>query len=407
MKCVFVCDAGTSSLKTALVSAEGLIAKENRLPFTQKPTAEYYLRELHKAFEKMQLFAQAEKITIVGICISGNGPSLVASSNTSAEDKLLLWNEDCSQLELALNEVEKSFYCRLKSSSSIFLPRIFLFVKKYSTQILNSKYIMPLPEYLSYKLTGNAFVFLPEARYAKAYWSNAEIKECKTFFAENLSFSGFSEKLPSFVNAGQIVGEYNGLPVISGAPDFFVALLGTKTIKPVTACDRAGTSEGINICLNFKPQTQNKFRVLPSVLQEHWNVSALLGETGTLLKNASFNKSLNEKLATIKNIDDLQKLKANENLLEFFTQFKTSVDELEKIAKTKLSFVLTGGQAKNANLNQAKANITERKFFLTQTFNAELLGTAIFTFTALGYFPNLETASETIVKITKVFEPIG
>ncbi|MEL3909102.1 MAG: FGGY-family carbohydrate kinase [Treponemataceae bacterium] len=397
MECVFVCDAGTSSLKTALISADGSIVKESRFYFTQKLTAEYYLKHLLIAFDKMQNFAKTQRIKIAGICISGNGPSLVASFNVKTDDKLLLWNEDCSKLKL--NEKEKSFYCQLKNSGSIFLPRLFLFVKKYSAQIQNAKYILPLPEYLSYKLTGKAFVFLPEARYTKAYWSKVAIKKCESFFAENLSLLFFNEKIPTFVNAGQVIGSYAGIPVIAGAPDFFVALLGTKTIKPFYACDRAGTSEGINLCLNFKPDGKNKFRVLPSPLQEHWNISALLGETGMLSKNT------NESLATIANITDLQKLKANKNLIAFFTEFKNSIKELEEIAKTKLDFVLTGGQARNSNLNQAKANITGRKFYLTQTFNAELLGAAILAFTALNYFPNLEIASEAIVKITKVFEP--
>jgi hypothetical protein len=44
------------------------------------------------------------------------------------------------------------------------------------------------------------------------------------------------------------IGLPSGVPVFDSGPDFIAALVGTATLFPGRLCDRAGSSEGLNLC---------------------------------------------------------------------------------------------------------------------------------------------------------------
>ena len=48
--------------------------------------------------------------------------------------------------------------------------------------------------------------------------------------------------------AEETLGVPAGIPVIAGGPDYLMSILGTAAVSGGRACDRAGTSEGINLC---------------------------------------------------------------------------------------------------------------------------------------------------------------
>ena len=100
--CAAVFDIGTSSLKGALIAEDGKVYTQGRLFFPQNLEAETWLVSFENLFKLFSDFAEQKSIKICGICISGNGPSLVAVSEASAErDFLLLWNKASSE---TLNE---------------------------------------------------------------------------------------------------------------------------------------------------------------------------------------------------------------------------------------------------------------------------------------------------------------
>lgn len=404
MDCIFACDAGTSAVKAALVSPKGTVFCERRASVYAKPSAAEYLHAFFSLFIEMRLFAQEKKLRIAGICISGNGPSLVSVTNvrpywgegpetkfSPLYDELLLWNEN-PLYELFLSDAETAFFESLQNSGSIFLPRIFLLVKKLAAEKMYTPHVfLPLPEYISWVLTGNAVCFLPESRYQKAYWFPSDIQRLEEFFNENetifsKSFS-LPEIMPPFAPTGTIIGQFKSIPVIAGAPDFFAALAGTKTITPLSACDRAGSTEGLNVCIGVPPENAAPFRLLPSVIEPNWNISVLLGRTGHFFKLYSRCQSEHDELCS------------------FFETLNTAIAKLEAAAGTRLAFTLSGGQALNRDWNQLKAEQTNRCFLVPQTVNGELLGDAIFGFTALQYFSDFADAAQSIVHITQSFEP--
>ena len=172
-----------------------------------------------------------------------------------------------------------------------------------------------------WQLTGKAVTVLPEPRYETAYW-NREVLE---------GFGIPTGKLPDFVELGHNCGdltdnncEFLGLPkvpVIAVGPDFIAGLIGTGTTKVGTICDRAGSSEGINFCVDKEIRAEG-VRTLPCVTPGLWNISVLIPNSAALPEDQRLEK-------VVAGIELLKSL-AEQNGLAFPTQITT-----------------TGGQAKD------------------------------------------------------------
>ena len=154
---VLAVDIGTSSLKAAFVSEKGKISAFSRRPFFLCNT-EHASKEWLPAFQNalQDLVSQSPEIRPSGICVSGNGPTLVAQSGET-----LLWNEKVVQLK----------------SSSLFIPRLLAFKDKFSDVWKKSGLVYSGPEYFLWLLTGESCTILPEKRFESAYWNKQLLLE--------------------------------------------------------------------------------------------------------------------------------------------------------------------------------------------------------------------------------------
>ena len=66
---------------------------------------------------------------------------------------------------------------------------------------------------------------------------------------------------------------------------------------------------------------------------------------------------------------------------------------------------VTGGQASNDAWNQMKSNVTGLVVGVPACTDAELLGDAVFAFTALGLFASIKEGAISLCRIAKSFEP--
>ncbi|UTC66443.1 MULTISPECIES: FGGY-family carbohydrate kinase [unclassified Treponema] len=389
--CAAVFDIGTSSLKGALIAEDGKVHTQGRLFFPQNLEAETWLVSFENLFKQFSDFAEIKGIKICGICISGNGPSLVAVSDKSgSRDFLLLWNKASPEASDG-NAKEKN----LLYGKSIFLPRLDLFRNSYPEIFDNAKYILSGPEYLIYKLTKNAVTVLPEKRYVSAYWSDEELK----------ALSIPKKKIPPFVPLGEHCGLYRNIPVFAGPPDFIAALIGTNTLKPGRACDRAGSSEGINICIEAPPESSKLkgLRLLPSLISDLWNLSYIIEDSGSLFYEyiKKHGGSFMDFDAFVHSINTIESYKENEAegraIIEALAfKVKEGMDLLEKAAGFRPVYTLSGGQANNKLWRELKAEITGREFKVLQIADAELLGNAAIVFTSLKTYASISEAADGI-----------
>lgn len=401
-------DIGTSSLKAALITDEGKVLAKSRRKFLLAKT-EHSSKEWFPALQNAatELFEQAPESKVDGICISGNGPTLVATSGET-----FLWNEEAVQIK----------------SPSLFIPRIISFKNKYSQVWEKTQYIFGAPEYLIWLLTDKACTILPDERYRKAYWTDEDLAaagltsedaaKLPPFKMSSERIGGLTHKAVSFLG-GEDHGIEDGLPVFLGAPDFVAALVGTATVEENTICDRAGSSEGINYCTK-EPLYGDNIRTLPSIVTGLWNASVLLPDSGS--KFAAFKQKIDRELGESVDYNDLLDRMIDSDgssaaldqgkylLIQTALDVKTAIETLRKAASEKgLPFpdkmTITGGQASNDKRNQMKADITGMKIQVPECSDSELLGDAAMALAGMGIFGSIQEASKKLFNAGKLFIP--
>lgn len=379
--CVLAVDIGTSALKAAVVRADGKVLDFCREEFAliKIPCEQKFSQKWIFAFGAACKKMQGAICDARAICFSGNGPTLVFEDGTT-----LLWNAPISKnAELKNAELENAapdsseIFCEAKKS--IFIPRILAAKNIFPAQWNEGKKIFSCPEFLINKICGAQITILPEARFKAAYWSE-EILDALEIprgmlcdFFPGMKIAGYTTE-----KAACEFGVPCGIPVLGAGPDFVAALIGTATIKAGALCDRAGSSEGLNLCTPF-PITAEKIRTLPSPVAPFWNASFLIENPG------------NTNSEKVKN-------------------FAQGILALKECAKKHGVFfddtiAITGGQSRDENLIQEKADAAGIKIALEQIADAELLGDAAIAFTALGEFDSLQNATDAICKKQKIFYP--
>ncbi|NLK45184.1 MAG: hypothetical protein GX297_00775 [Treponema sp.] len=391
---VFCIDIGTSSLKAALISMHGEVFSFARVRFENKPMPFCWQSALQESLIILRSSTK-ENININSICISGNGPTVVS-------DKFFhLWNHPNGTQE------DMKRY-NLLSGKSLFLPRLLYCMEYYAKEWESSKLVFSGPEYLIYTLTGTAVTVLPEKRFEAAYWNDESLEKCKIP----------KEKIPPFVAPGFFAGNLLeteakvlnlkcSTKVYCGLPDFIAALIGTSTLKSGRLCDRAGSSEGLNLCVE-KIITNSNIRFLPSVVEGLWNASVLLPESGARFARFKKNSEYKE-LSSAETVKELLKNKNSDGyklLCSISEEVKNGINLLEKTTGFSIETMrVTGGQAHNSQWNQFKANMLGIKIETTQILDAELMGNAITAFVGMNLFSSLTEGAEALVKTAQVFEP--
>ena len=428
---ILCADIGTSSLKTALVDLQGRVLSQYRHSFpkatcsheepcspdfgetpccTQKLfDGEHWLQALVEA--SINLRKQSPDAVVEGICISGNGPTLATE-----QGEIFLWNHP---VPAALADEVQHRLVQHKLFS-IFLPRLLLFQRLFPQQWAEATTIFSGPEYLIWRLTGSRLTILPEKRFQAAYWSEESLGALKIE----------GEKLPGFVELGTTAGpllpamaEKLGLPeetpVFCGGPDFTVALIGTNTLEPGKLCDRAGSSEGINLCLAENPAQALReagiegIRVLPSVIPSLFNASVLIPDSGTrfstLKKEVAPRMSYQEFVAALLQEPPLSQagLQLMEELAVEVREAYQKLSAVARLTGTRLPPYIstTGGQAKNPQWLQFKSRLVGAAFSITACADAELVGDAVLAYLGLGRFNSIQEGAERLVRIHQTFSP--
>ncbi|MEL3906456.1 MAG: FGGY-family carbohydrate kinase [Treponema sp.] len=392
-------DIGTSSLKAAIIDENGTVLHFVRFFFPKQVAASDWIRAFFSVWKEL-----TADYRVCGICISGNGPSLVAVSS-QAKSTAGMHHASCAVFDEVIKEAEKDVLFlwneqsdtgagHNRSGASLFLPRIAAFHRKYPSVLARTDYLFSGPEYLLFILTGEAVTALPDERYEAVYWSSEELNK-DAYTAVQEAVPSLRKLLPPFTAAGTEVGRFCGIPVIAGVPDFIAALIGTGTLTEGTACDRAGSSEGLNICTAVPFKAAN-ILLLPSVMPGLWNASFLLPVSGSsfsaFLSTGGFSVSdyaqCMEMIAAepFRALNDYPATFAGQGRVlveELGFRIRYGCDLLEEAAGIHPVYTLSGGQARNARWCQMKADITGRTFALPHCADAELLGNAALAFYGL------------------------
>lgn len=411
----FCADIGTSSLKAALIDSAGVMRGFVRIPYAKPETADSWLFAFCSAADQLASAPpfHTEKIPAAAIVISGNGPTLVPE----LYDSTALCGEKPETFQRLRPLYWHDQSSRLIDSPSLFLPKVKTFCDACPSLFAKTHLFFSPQEWLLWKLGARPVTVLPHDGFIPYYWDK---KQCEAY---NISASLF----PPFVNMGEVIGAFNpalfsalntaftekaaqllapGTPLIAGASDFIMSLIGTGTLEPGMACDRTGSSEGINLCVTKEEAEKlsgessaagiGELRLLPHVIQGLWNLGVIIPRSGSLfdeyfLKSGNGEKSHNELTADIL---------ANPShpgrpiLEEMGRNFVKALEELEsacsRIQEKQPSdspliqeLVVSGGQGASSPWNQYKANISGRTLKVPEIIHAELAGNAVLAAAAL------------------------
>lgn len=397
MGCIFSADIGTTSLKAGIITAAGDLLAYSAQSIEPEDTsfiANEWLAALKNAADEMYNYLT----DVEAVCISGNGPTLAAESG-----RTLLWNTPLPKKYSAIQ------------THSLFIPRIKAFMELYADDWNKTEVLFSGQEFLIFKLTGERVTVLPEERFIEAYWTDAALElHCIP-----------KEKLARFVPLGHIAGivlpqiaEFLHLSpqtkIICGGPDFTAAMIGTNTLSPGKICDCAGSSEGINLCTD-KPFFEKDLLTLPSVVKGLWNIASLNTASGSMFAEYKRQtekaeaRSIQYSELIKRSLEDINS-EGGRILLQIKKNVRSSIDVLCAAAQKNGipmndEMTISGGQAKNAQWMQAKADGAGIGISVCNIADAELLGNAVTAQTALGRYNSIADAANALVKITKTYMP--
>jgi xylulokinase len=415
-------DIGTSSLKAAFIdSAPGVngarLAAFVREPYPARlsrgaserkrppklPSAEWE-EALSRA--AVALSAALPDAQVEALAVSGNGPTLIPVLEDGSALLPLHWFGNTVPLP---------------SSRSLFLPHV-LWFKEHSPELYaKTALFFSCQEWLAYRLGARPVTALASPDYEPFYWS---ARECAAF---NIDAARF----PPFTGVASVIGHLSaaaaallrlppGIPIVACGPDFIMALLGSGALSPGLVCDRAGSSEGINVCITREERDalQEKgrkqsgippIRLLPHAIEGLWNASVVLPESGSIFErwreeNGRKNDSYEELLKEL--IPAPESGAAHPVLLRIVNQVKSACDTLEAAGLPVREMRISGGQAKNERWNTLKAFLSGRALLAPEILDAELAGNAAAAMSALGIVPRLSDAASLLAQISRRYDGV-
>lgn len=425
MKAAVLCaDIGTSSIKLSFIDFDGkqtCFVRES-FPFEKVTAGTVEAGDWKEAFKQgiVSLKKHCPGTEVKAIVISGNGPTLVPITKNGKSLRPLYWYD--KRLYIPPNLASKP--------SSFFLPRAAWLKHREAVQYDDVKIFLSTQEWLSYQLGAELVTVLPSPLYQSFYWDD---EQCRVFGLDNSKFTSFVELGSNIGKVSADAASYFNLPpetpIVAGGPDYIMALIGTGTIRSGVVCDRAGTSEGINVCTD-SPVRVPDLRTLPHVKENLWNVSSMIPQSGKLFEwfrdmTGQSDKSYEDMMQEI--IGD-QGFDCQSEEMDFFSgsiNFSAGTFGSAKMGRAIVESIgfmvldslhslnrngfpvtemrLSGGQAKSPLWNQLKANITGCTLHVPEIIDAELAGDACLALLHLKEAADLDEVCQKIVKIKESF----
>ena len=411
-------------MKGGLISDEGYLFSYHKVRFPHKVLAgqgDFSARLWMEGLSEIIEAVGSGRISAVAI--SGTGPTMVpVGAGGAVSGPVLLWH---------LNQS-----AGMDKTSSYYLPKIKWLQENDPASYEKAELFLSCPEFLMYQLSGEPVMVSPHRDFLPYIWDDASF--------ERLGLEG--RKFPPIVNMGTVAGKVSsdpllktalppGVPIVACGSDFMASLIGTGAVYPGRICDRAGTSEGLNYCCGHSINDPH-LRELPHAVEGLFNVSAILSSTGSLFEwyrqltgqeSFQYHETMEGVNGTSIEQDHpvfFPNLKQGGFLWEFSNGMFTGLDpgqgkfELGRAVMEAIGFAvrrgleifeshdlpvrelrISGGQGKSRVWNQMKADITGKAILIPEVEDAELLGDACLASVALGRFPDIAAASDSMVQI--------
>jgi len=392
--------------------------------------------------------ARGDSSALEAISVSGNGPTLLA---LDAAGRPLIPAMSWLDRRAGAEALEASAAAGMEIDSSFVLPKV-LWIKRHRPEIYGrTKAFISCPEYLYFMLTGEALTIVPEGY--EAYYSEPALLEKLDIdpakFPPPVRPGERSAPLSPAGCAAFGLGDIQKggvIKAVAAGPDYLAALVGTGTTAPGRACDRAGTSEGINLCALHGVDDRRLISV-PHIVRPYFNISGLISTTGAALAwwKSNAEKLSGRAVSYEQLFETLAHVPAGARGLIFLPyltgerspiwdsgargafiglDLNQGADEMGRAVLESSAFAMrdvisameedgasvnelriTGKPARSHIWNQIKADITGKPIIVPRFEDAELPGDLAFALCALGRAGSLADAAESLALPAGTFEP--
>lgn len=440
-------DIGTSHLKGAVVTSSGKIVSRAQIPVRMRESVDPTHREADPddwlaglAIVTAEL-ALREKGRIRGVVVSANGPTLVAvNADGEPLDMAMTWMDRRAQEEADLI----AEYSDTPLDASFYLPKALWIMRRRPELYAQTRHFLACAEYICFFLSGNASRIIPTPLFKEFFWNEEAIQPLRMD----------ADKFPPYMEPGEIIGTVTqraqetlgvpaGIPVIAGGPDYLMSILGTAAVSGGRACDRAGTSEGINLCWSA-PVRDTRLLCFPHIVRGKYNVSAMLSSSGLAIDWAA--RTLGRQGIDFPALwKEAQAAPPGARRLLFLPFLSTerfplwdkrlkgaflglSLEhgrkEMMRAVVESTGFAVrgiiaameangckvtdiraSGGQARQPLWCQVRADITGKNVLLPDQEDSDLVGNACVGFYALGDYDSLTAACDGMVRFQKTYMP--
>lgn len=430
-------DIGTISVKAGLFTHDGDLVRATVNRYRQFRRYESFAEVNPEAFWLALCEALRElkpPAEISGISIGGHGPSPVfldASMEPVAPS--MLWMDRRAEREASLlsdllgRPVQPSWYVPQTMWLRNHRPEIFSRLKKV---------VQPM-DYVSWKMTDSLTASIASKEILP--WSDEEIDVAgldPDLFPERRMMGELIGCTRSDISRS--AGLSGGIPVYAGAPDFVEAILATASFERGVVCDKAGTSEGIELCWDAPI---GGFYTAPHPIDRAlWHTGASLSTTGLSMEwmasllskhpwelaaeaetappgsgGLVFLPYLSHERHSISAMGAMVNISLNHGLPEISRAImegcacaiRLVIDRFKENGAHVKEIRTTGTQSISRLWNQMKADITGLPVISQRVPEGEMLGAAMIAAYGSGDYHSIQDASRCMAHPKDRFEPDG
>ncbi|HOV94219.1 MAG TPA: FGGY-family carbohydrate kinase [Spirochaetales bacterium] len=287
---ILAIDIGTTSAKAALFDSEASCSALAKADIPTLHLEDPVCHEVAPSAWEMAVASMAWDLagddpagfrSIEAVVVSGNGPTIVPiDANGKPLWNALTWMDRRASAEAA--DAGRALGRQIDPEYN--LPKILWFREHKPDVYEKTRLFVSCPEYICGRLSGRWTTFLPAQGFEEIIWDDEALEALKLDKEKFPPFAKPGERLGVVTAEGEdLFGLPEGVSVIAAGPDFVASLLGTDTTRPGRACDRSGTSEGINLCTDKAMPKDDRLLFMPHVISPYRNISGVISTSGEAL----------------------------------------------------------------------------------------------------------------------------
>lgn len=446
-------DIGTTSIKAAVFTADGTRLALRTVDYTldTDPQTGYIEFEATKYVEMCKdvikdLSDECGKIDALSIDTQGE-TLIFTDENGTPVYPAIVWldnraSEEAEEIKTAFGNKRVYEVTGQPEITAGWPASKVLWMKKNEPAVFQKiKKIFMLEDYILYALSGN-FVTEPTIQSSTIYYD--VVNGC--WWDEMLDFVGISKsQLPKVVKTASLVGEYNGIKVVSGMLDQIAGTLGAGVTDETRISEMTGTIMAICVMTDKMPE-YNPDSIIPCHLHAVEGKYCLILWSSTAGMALKWFKNNFAESFSFRELDELaEKIAPGSDgltMLPYFTgstmpkynpdaravfsginlshtraHFARAI--MEAIAftlKQNLEYVgedaikeirITGGGASSPLWASIKSDVTGKVLKTLTESETACLGSALAAAVGIGEFASLKDAVDSVVKTKKVYEPTG